>query len=69
MYTTLNEFEILNIVDRAVEYGVNALNGQKNTMALQIARFWLDGYIDGCDGIIANDIESLRTTMNNYYFN
>lgn len=65
----INEFEVLDIIDQAVAYGVNALNGQKSTMSLQIARFWLDGYIEGRKNYITkDDIESLRATMNNYFF-
>ena len=65
----INEFDILDIVDKAVDFGVNALNGQKNTMALQIASFWLEGYIEGRKNeITEDDIKSLRATMKNYFF-
>jgi hypothetical protein len=30
----LNEFEILEIIDKAVAFGVNSLKGEKNAMAL-----------------------------------
>ena len=65
----INEFEVLDIVDKAVNFGVNALNGQKNVMALQIASFWLEGYIEGRKNeITEDDIKSLRATMKNYFF-
>jgi len=35
----LNEFEVLDIIDKAVAFGVNALQGTQNAMALQIAAF------------------------------
>ena len=65
----INEFDVLDIVDKAVDFGVNALNGQKNTMALQIASFWIEGYIEGRKNeITEDDIKSLRATMKNYFF-
>lgn len=65
----INEFEVLEIIDQAVAYGVNVLNGQKSAMSLQIARFWLDGYIEGRKNYITeDDIKSLQATMNNYFF-
>ena len=65
----LNEFEVLEIIDKAVAFGVEALNGEKNAMALQIAAFWLEGYIEGGKNeITEDDIKSLRTTMKNYFF-
>jgi len=65
----INEFEVLEIIDRAVVFGIEALNGQKNAMALQIASFWLEGYIEGRKNeITEDDIKSLRATMKNYFF-
>ena len=65
----INEFDVLHIIDNAVDFGVNALNGQKSAMALQIASFWLEGYIEGRKNeITEDDIKSLRTTMRNYFF-
>ena len=65
----INEFEVLGIIDQAVAFGVESLNGQHNKLALQIAAFWLEGYIEGRKNeITEDDIKSLRTTMNNYFF-
>jgi hypothetical protein len=65
----LNEFEVLEIIDKAVAFGVEALNGEKNAMALQIAAFWLEGYIYGNKPrLTEDDIKSLRATMKNYFF-
>lgn len=65
----LNESEVLEIIDKAVTFGVEALNGEKNTMALQIATFWLEGYIYGNKPrLTEDDIKSLRATMKNYFF-
>lgn len=65
----INEFDVLEIIDKAVAFGVNALQGTKNAMALQIAVFWLEGYIEGRKNeITEDDIKSLRATMKNYFF-
>ena len=65
----INEFEVLEIIDKAVAFGVETLNGEKNTLALQIAAFWIEGYIEGRKNeITEDDIRSLRATMKNYYF-
>ena len=67
--TGLNEFEVLEIIDKAVAFGVNAIQGTKNAMALQIATFWLEGYIYGNKPrLTEDDIKSLRATMKNYFF-
>jgi hypothetical protein len=65
----INEFEVLEIIDKAVAFGVEALKGEKNAMALQIAVFWLEGYIEGRKNeITEDDIKSFRATMKNYFF-
>lgn len=65
----LNEFDVLDIVDKAVDFGVTALNGQQSTLSLQIANFWLEGYIEGRKNeITEDDIKSLQATMKNYFF-
>ena len=68
MAYTLNEFDILNLVDKAVAYGVNARGGKQEVMALQIARFWIDGYINGNTNLTEADKKSLVATMDNYFF-
>ena len=65
----LSEFDVLEIIDKAVDFGVNSLKGEKNTLALQIATFWLEGYIYGNkQHLTEDDIKSLRATMKNYFF-
>lgn len=67
MYT-LNEFEVLEIIDEAVKFGVKSW-GKTEAMALQIASFWLEGYIYGNEPrLTEDDIKSLRATMKNYFF-
>lgn len=65
----LSEFDVLDIIDKAVDFGVNSIKGEKNTLALQIAAFWLEGYIYGNEPrLTEDDIKSLRATMKNYFF-
>ena len=65
----LSEFDVLDIIDKAVAFGVNSLKGKQNTLALQIAAFWLEGYIYGNEPRLTDDdIKSLRATMKNYFF-
>lgn len=65
----INEFDVLEIIDKAVAFGVDTLQGTKNAMALQIAAFWLEGYIEGKKNeITEDDVKSLRATMKNYFF-
>ena len=65
----LSEFDVLEIIDKAVDFGVNSLKGEKNALALQIAAFWLEGYIYGNEPrLTEDDINSLRATMKNYFF-
>ena len=65
----LSEFDVLEIIDKAVAFGVNSLKGEQNTLALQIAAFWLEGYIYGNEPRLTDDdIKSLRATIKNYFF-
>ena len=65
----LSEFDVLEIIDKAVAFGVKSLKCEKNAMALQIAAFWLEGYIYGNEPRLTDDdIKSLRATMKNYFF-
>ena len=67
MYT-LSEFDVLNIIDRAVEFGVKT-RGQKDALAIQLGAYWLEGYIYGNEARLSeDDIKSLRATIKNYYF-
>ena len=63
---TLTEEEVGSLVKRAVDYGVSSW-GKKDTMALQIARFWLDGYIVG-SSFTDDDTNQIYKTFNSYCF-
>jgi hypothetical protein len=65
----LSEFDVLEIIDKAVAFGVKSLKGEQNALALKIAAFWLEGYIYGNEPRLTDDdIKSLRATMKNYFF-
>lgn len=65
----LNEFEVLEIINKAIDFASNALNGEKNATTIKIASFWLEGYIYGNESrLTEDDIKSLRATMKNYFF-
>ena len=65
----INEFEVLEIINKAVKFGVNAIKGKQNILALQIGSFWLEGYIYANKSrFTEDDIKSLRVTMKNYCF-
>lgn len=65
----LSEFDVSEIINKAVAFGVKSLKGEQNTLALQIAAFWLEGYIYGNEPRLTDDdIKSLRATMKNYFF-
>ena len=63
---TLTEEEVGPLVKRAVDYGVSCW-GKRDTLALQIARFWMDGYIAGSN-LTEDDTHHLYETLNNYHF-
>jgi len=65
MYT-LTDKAVESLVKRAVDYGVSSW-GKEDAMALQVARFWLDGYIASCS-FTTLDIDQLYQTLNNYHF-
>lgn len=69
MYKT-SDLEVLDIVEQAVQFGVKSW-GKQEAMALQIASFWLEGWIAGMqakDLVTEDDIKSIRLTIKNYYF-
>lgn len=66
MYT-LSDIAVKSLVEKAVKYGVDS-RGQKDVTALQIARFWLDGYMACSFNITEDDRKSLLDTIDNYYF-
>lgn len=64
----LNEFDVLEIIDKAVAYGVRKAE-DKNIQALAFAEMWLDGYIYGNEPRLTDDdIKSLKATMKTYVF-
>ena len=65
MYT-LTDNVVESLVTRAVDYGVSSW-GKRDTLALQIARFWMDGYIAG-SSLTLDDAHHLYEALDNYHF-
>lgn len=65
MYT-LTDKAVELLVKRSVDYGISSW-GKKDAMALQVARFWLDGYIAG-NSFSIDDTNQLYETLDNYHF-
>ena len=65
MYT-LTDKVVESLVKRAEQYRVPSW-GERATHALQIARFWLDGYIAG-SSLTEDETHHLHKTLDNYYF-
>lgn len=63
---TLTESQVTELVDCAVEYGVSKMG--KTPLGIQIASFWLDGYIAANDSLTEDDKTSIQATIKNYYF-
>ena len=57
------------IIEQAIKYGVDAI-GQENAMAIQIAYFWIEGWLAaGGDGrITEQDAHIIREGVKNFYF-
>ena len=64
---TLSDSQVLSLIERAVEFGVTQL-GQKSALAIQYGSVWLEGYIAASESLTQYDIQSLRSTMKEYYF-
>lgn len=64
---TLTESQVLDLVERAVQYGVTKM-GQKTALAIEFGAVWLEGYIAASDNLTEDDKKSLRATIKNYYF-
>ena len=64
---TMSDIAVMDIVERAVQYGVEKLN-QKSALAIQYGCVWLDGWIAAHNSLTEDDITSLRATINHYYF-
>jgi hypothetical protein len=63
---TLTETQVTELIDQAVEYGISKMG--KTALSIQIASFWLDGYMAACDSLTEDDKKSIRATIQNYYF-
>lgn len=63
---TLSESQVLDLVERAVQYGVSKVG--KTAQAIAFGAMWIDGYIAGNESLTEDDKKSLRATIKNFYF-
>lgn len=65
---TLTESQVLDLVERAVQYGVTKMGLGQTALAIQFGAVWLEGYIAASANLNEDDKKSLRATIKNYYF-
>ena len=54
------------IIEDAIKYGVNAL-GKSDALAIQIARFWVDGWLEANKGKVSEeDAQIIRRGVDNW---
>lgn len=63
---TLSESQVLDLVERAVQYGVTKMG--QTALAIEFGAVWLEGYIAASANLTEDDKKSLRATIKNYYF-
>lgn len=60
--------EDYTIIETAIEYGVSVW-GKKDIMAIQIAGFWIDGWLEAKAGEISPDVALfIKTSVQTYCF-
>lgn len=56
------------IIETAIQYGVSSW-GKKDIMAIQIAGFWIDGWLEAKAGEISPDVALfIKTSVQKYCF-
>lgn len=56
------------IIEDAIEFGVTAW-GKKDKMAIQIASFWIEGWIAAKENELSDeDVNIIRNGVKNFYF-
>ena len=59
-------FEDYPIIEDAIKYGLNAW-GKPEAMAKQIARFWVDGWLEANKGKVSEeDVKIIRRGVDNW---
>lgn len=57
------------VIEEAIQYGIEA-RGQRDRMAIQIACFWIDGWLaaGGNGSVTEQDAHIIREGVKNYIF-
>lgn len=67
-YAGVDNEAACDIIEMAVAEGVKANANRKNTMSIALGGIWLEGYIAGCGATDENVINTLRDSLNKYFF-
>ena len=55
------------VIETAINFGVEAI-GKQNALAIQIASYWMEGWITAHPKLSEDDINILRQGVKNWYF-
>lgn len=55
------------VIETAINFGVEAI-GKQNALAIQIASYWMEGWIAAHPNLSKDDINILRQGVKNWYF-
>ena len=67
-YAGVDNENAFDLIETAVAEGVKANAGQKNAMSIALGSIWLEGYIVGCGATDENVKQTLRNSINKYFF-
>jgi len=67
-YAGVDNEKAFDLIEMAVAEGVKANAGQKNVMSITLGGIWLEGYIAGCGATDENVKQTLRDSINKYFF-
>lgn len=62
-----NEFS-MELIETAINKGVEINAGRKEAIAIVFGSIWLDGYIVGCGATDENVIRTLKESIQKYFF-
>ena len=58
----------MDIIEMAINKGVEINAGRKEVMSIAFASIWFDGYVAGCGATDENVIRTLKDSINKYVF-
>lgn len=67
-YAGVSNEEAVDLIEMAINEGIKMNNGQKNIMSIALGKIWLEGYMAGCEANDENVKQTLRNSIDKYYF-